>query len=49
MMLQRSPPWAGSLLAFQVAADWNRSRTNTQTPAPGFQRRTVGTFSLTPR
>ena len=46
LMLQLSPPWAESLLAFQVAADWNRSRTNTQTPAPGFQRRIVGTFNL---
>jgi hypothetical protein len=46
MPLQLSPPWAGSLFAFQVAADWNRSRTGTQMPAPGFQRRVVATFNL---
>jgi hypothetical protein len=46
MLLQLTPPWAGSLFAFQVAADWNRSRASTQTPAPGFQRRIVGSFNL---
>jgi hypothetical protein len=46
MLTQLTPPWFGSLLAFQVAADWSRSRTNTQSPAPGFTRRIVGTCTL---
>jgi hypothetical protein len=46
LLVQLSPPWARSLLNFQVAGDWNRSWTNLQTPKPGFQRRIVGTFTL---
>jgi len=46
LLTQLSPPWAGSLFNFLVAADWNRSWTNLPAPKPGFQRRIVGSVTL---
>jgi len=46
LLTQLTPPWAGSLFAFQVAADWSRTQMDTQMPAPGFTRRIVGTCTL---
>ena len=42
--VQWSPPWLGSLLAFQVTADWSRMRSNLQPGGAPFHR-TLG-FSL---
>ncbi|HVN77063.1 MAG TPA: DUF4402 domain-containing protein [Thermoanaerobaculaceae bacterium] len=46
ILTQLTPPWVGSLFAFQVAADWSRTTMGGQMPAPGFTRRIVGTCTL---
>ncbi len=46
LMTQWSPPWAGSLVNLQLAADWSRSWTNRQPSLPPFTRRIVATFTL---
>jgi len=46
ILVQLAPPWFESLLAFQVAADWSRTKMSTQTPAPGYTRRIVGTCTV---
>ncbi len=46
VLLQLTPPWVNSLLAFQVAADWSRTTMSAQSPAPGYTRRIVGTVTL---
>ncbi len=46
LVLRWAPPWAGALLNFEVASDWNRSWSHMDPDPPSFDRRTVLTLSL---
>ncbi|MGH7564164.1 MAG: hypothetical protein ACREK5_07055 [Gemmatimonadota bacterium] len=46
LVLRWSPPWAGALLNFEAASDWNRSWSGLDPEPPSFDRQTVLTLSF---